>query len=82
MERKIKKINLRLIKTGKYFKNNNKNIVPFHAWEITIFLALLGYFYPNKRAILFSAAVAHGLYLIQDHIPIEFAFLAIYLCLD
>ena len=64
---KSKRVDLRLIKTGEYSKkNNNKIIVPFHVWEITIILALLGYFYPNKRAMIHGVAIAHGLHLIKD----------------
>lgn len=72
---KSKKINLQLIKTGEYFKKNNKIIVPFHAWEFTILLFSIAYFNPNQRAILLSAAIAHGLHLFQDQYSYRVRFL-------
>lgn len=61
-----KNINLSLIGTGEYFKINNTVIVPLHAWEITALLLILGALIPSYRALLLTAAIAHGAHLLQD----------------
>jgi hypothetical protein len=61
-----KRINLSFIRTGEYFKLNNTVIVPLHAWEITALLLILGALIPGYRALLLTAAIAHGAHLLQD----------------
>lgn len=57
-----------LVKTGRYFKLNNKVVVPLHAWEITITLLLLAAVISDAQYPLLSASIAHGLHLIQDQL--------------
>jgi hypothetical protein len=63
---KTKKINLKHIITGEYFKINNKIIVPLHAWEISTLVLLVGILIPEHRATLITAAIAHAAHLLQD----------------
>jgi len=57
-----------LLKTGGYFKLNSKVFVPLHAWEITVTLVLLAALISHAKYIFLSAAIAHGLHLIQDQL--------------
>ena len=61
-----KKLSLSFVRTGQYFKINNKIIVPLHSWEISILLLLLGIFIPEHRAPFISSAFAHASHLFQD----------------
>lgn len=55
-----------LVRTGGYFKINNKVFVPLHAWEITFVLVIVAIISPDARPILLSSALAHGIHLIYD----------------
>lgn len=61
-----KKLNLSLVRTGQYFKANNKIVIPLHSWEISTFLFLFGILMPEYRAAFVSAALAHIGHLLQD----------------
>lgn len=61
-----KRLNLRFVSTGQYFKINNKIIVPFHSWELSVLLFFLGIFIPEYQAPLISASFAHIAHLLQD----------------
>jgi hypothetical protein len=61
-----KKLNLNLVRTGQYFKINNRIIVPLHSWELSFLLLLLGVFIPEYRAPFISASLAHIMHLLQD----------------
>lgn len=66
LSRAGKSANYSLVKTGQYFKLNNKVIVPLHAWEITLVLFILAANFNQSRWVWLSAAIAHGLHLLQD----------------
>ena len=57
-----------LVRTGEYFKINNKVFVPLHAWEITFSLLFLAICFGEIRAIFICAALAHGMHLLQDQL--------------
>jgi hypothetical protein len=65
---RTEKINLDFIKSGEYFKLNNKIIIPLHAWEISALLFLCGIYIPEYRAPFISASIAHGAHLLQDQL--------------
>jgi len=57
-------IDMSLIRNGGYFKVNNKVLVPLHAWELTVAMAIFGAVLDSPPLI--TAAIAHGAHLIQD----------------
>jgi hypothetical protein len=65
---KSKKLNIDFIRSGQYFKKNDKIIFPLHAWEITVALILIGVFSNEYAYIFFTAAFAHGSHLMQDQL--------------